>query len=252
MDVGRRQVFDLVHHRSKKRIKDLGEVFTPEEYVYKMLDLLDQSIWSDENIVFFEPTCGHGNFVIAVVTKRLDAFLKKANRQGQDNPHLYAIANTLNNLWATDIDSQNIDYCRKRVWNKILSFFIEHEKVKTSLLDLNKNKNFWAHILCCIKWQIHENEMLSSLEHDPKVAKIKAEQTVISKKWLRKNDHNPIDFEMPWTEYFTTLRRNGTTPVEFSRSLKFVDSLKYGTRKGSFKDFIFAHPKEIPCDKRAA
>lgn len=29
-----------MHHRSKERIKDFGEVFTPEIYVHQMLDQL--------------------------------------------------------------------------------------------------------------------------------------------------------------------------------------------------------------------
>ena len=74
MDSGRSSaVMDIVsiaHHRSRSRIRNLGEVFTPEKYVYQMLDMLDKSVWSSDNVIFFEPTCGHGNFVVAIVQKR--------------------------------------------------------------------------------------------------------------------------------------------------------------------------------------
>ena len=72
-----KRILHLIHHRSKKRIRDYGEVFTPKKYVNQMLDMLDKSVWADTNVVFFEPTCGHGNFVEAIVKKRLNAFLQK-------------------------------------------------------------------------------------------------------------------------------------------------------------------------------
>ena len=66
---------DELSHRSKNRIKILGEVFTPESYVEDMLNILskdNKNIWSDENIIFFEPNCGHGNIVIQIYKKRFD------------------------------------------------------------------------------------------------------------------------------------------------------------------------------------
>ena len=115
-----KNILHLIHHRSKKRIRDFGEVFTPEKYVNQMLDMLDRSVWTDTNAVFFEPTCGHGNFVKAIVERRLDSFFRKAKRQKIKNPHFYTVANTLNNLWAIDIDSNNIEFCRKQ---NMVSYF---------------------------------------------------------------------------------------------------------------------------------
>ncbi len=47
---------NIENHRSRERIKLLGEVFTPDEYVNKMLDLLDARVWADDGVTFFEPT----------------------------------------------------------------------------------------------------------------------------------------------------------------------------------------------------
>ena len=46
------EILILSHHRNKKRIRDLGEVFTPEKYVQEMLGVLDKKMWSDSNCVF--------------------------------------------------------------------------------------------------------------------------------------------------------------------------------------------------------
>ena len=60
---------EKLFHRSKDRIKDLGEVFTPESYVEDMLNLLSKDkrgLWSDEDVTFFEPCAGHGNIVLPI------------------------------------------------------------------------------------------------------------------------------------------------------------------------------------------
>src|SRR4051812_561909 len=102
---------DNLFHRSRERIKDLGEVFTPEKYVEDMLDLFckdKRGLWADEDVSFFEPTCGHGNFVIAIYKRRVEAIYKKALSQQIRDPALYAVANAINTLWAIDIDSKNV------------------------------------------------------------------------------------------------------------------------------------------------
>ena len=48
--------------KSKERIRDVGEVFTPTVVVEKMLNLFPDDAWGkDKN--WLEPTCGNGQFV---------------------------------------------------------------------------------------------------------------------------------------------------------------------------------------------
>lgn len=54
-----------------------GEVFTPVDFISKMLDELPLSIWKDKSITWFDPACGIGNFPI-VVYYRLMKSLKSA------------------------------------------------------------------------------------------------------------------------------------------------------------------------------
>ena len=39
-------IINLENHRSRERIKDMGEVFTPEQYVQQMLGMFDEKIWT--------------------------------------------------------------------------------------------------------------------------------------------------------------------------------------------------------------
>ena len=79
---------EKLFHRSKDRIRDLGEVFTPDSYVEEMLDLLakdKRGMWSDEEISFFEPCSGHGNIVLPIYKRRLEGIYKKATSQDLSN-----------------------------------------------------------------------------------------------------------------------------------------------------------------------
>ena len=231
-----KSILHLIHHRSKNRIRDFGEVFTPEKYVNQMLDMLDKSVWTDTNTVFYEPTCGHGNFVEVVVKRRLDAFLKQANKQKIEKAHFYAVANTLNNLWAIDIDSKNISLCRERVQKLVFDFLSENSDNSNPFLI--KNRNFLTHVLCCIDWQIHENEALSCLEKDSVKAKKLADKTAISREWLKKNKHKPINFEMNWCQYFKSYKKENTVPSEYMNKLGLVSSLIDDKKKSLKKEKI--------------
>ena len=243
-----KNIIHLSHHRSKKRIRDFGEVFTPEKYVNQMLDILDQSVWTDTDIVFFEPTCGHGNFVEAIFKRRLNAFLKKAKRQKIKNPHFYTVANTLNNLWAIDIDSNNIEFCRNRVWSLIFNFLWKHEKNILSLESfIRKNKDFLTHLLCCIEWQIHENEVLSCLETNIFKAEEVANKTAVSKKWFKNNKHRPINFKINWCQYFKNHKKENIIPIEYTKNFRLIKSLINKRKKETIKNFpILKFKTELP------
>ncbi len=116
--------------RSRRRIAKLGEVWTPPKVVNELLDLIEpKSVWADENYIFFEPTCGHGNFVIEVVRRRLKAFLKRAKKEKTKSPCFYSVANTLHNLRAVEISEKNATECRERVFKTVKSFLKEHCKL---------------------------------------------------------------------------------------------------------------------------
>lgn len=58
--------------KSAERVRDLGEVFTPRQTVADMLDLLPDDVWAAfPPATFLEPACGDGNFVVAVLERKL-------------------------------------------------------------------------------------------------------------------------------------------------------------------------------------
>ena len=60
--------------KSVERVRDLGEVFTPASTVQEMLDLLPASVWAPHpSPTFLEPACGDGNFLVAILSRKLEA-----------------------------------------------------------------------------------------------------------------------------------------------------------------------------------
>jgi hypothetical protein len=57
--------------RTKERVKITGEVFTPPELVNEMLDQIPQTVWDDPTKTFLEPSAGDGNFVIAILERKI-------------------------------------------------------------------------------------------------------------------------------------------------------------------------------------
>lgn len=219
-----------IHYRSKERIKDLGEVFTPDNYVEAMLQLLVQEqnfSWSDEDIVFFEPCCGHGNIVMAIFLKRLEAFFDKALIHSRKYAAYYAVANALNTLWAIDVDQDNINDCRTRLLKASLGFLGDKLQISDHKSLVNFDREYIAHLLCAIKWQIHENEMLSAMINDKIIFRSNAQKTRVSNEWLAENAHSPIDFQKTWAEHFRKYQFKNSTPVLFKHALKFISSEFY-------------------------
>ena len=226
---------NLDHHRSRERIKNLGEVFTPEQYVQQMLALFDSKIWADENVIFFEPSAGHGNIVLPILAKRIESLSKKFKRSGEKEPELCAIATSLNTLWAIDICPLNVDYSRKRVFEFVF------QKLLAAGMRLNsaKTKDFLAHVLCTILWQIQENEALSALSNGNSAVQ-QAAKTKLGSLWLKKNKHKPLSFEDDWCSNFQRQKKGKVTPLYFERALKFLDSALFDETTKGFNEFSFA------------
>jgi hypothetical protein len=104
--------------RTKQRVRDIGEVFTGKREVEAMLDLVGDDIFLP-NKTILEPSCGNGNFLIEILLRRLDYIAKRNYKKKADYERNVLI--TLSNLYGIDIMEDNIDDCKKRMYNEIVS-----------------------------------------------------------------------------------------------------------------------------------
>ncbi len=75
--------------KSKQRVADHGEVFTPQWMVEAMLNLVkEESERIDAR--FLEPACGSGNFLVQVLKRKLTAVELKYGRSDFEKRHYRA------------------------------------------------------------------------------------------------------------------------------------------------------------------
>ena len=75
--------------KSKQRVADHGEVFTPDWLVDSMLDLVkDETERLDSR--FLEPACGSGNFLAKILKRKLAAVEVKYSKSEFNRNH-YAL-----------------------------------------------------------------------------------------------------------------------------------------------------------------
>ena len=97
---------DLV--RSKQRVADHGEVFTPTWLVEAMLDLVkDETERIDSRCL--EPACGSGNFLVPVLRRKLAAVELKFGKSEFEKRH-YALL-SLMCMYGIDVLDDNIAEC---------------------------------------------------------------------------------------------------------------------------------------------
>jgi len=118
---------DLV--RSRQRIADHGEVFTPSWVVEKMLSLVqDESDRIDSR--FLEPACGSGNFLKAVLARKLKSVDARYGRNKFERQHFALFA--LMCVYGIELLQDNLEECREG----LLDYF-------TKFLDVDTG-NVWA------------------------------------------------------------------------------------------------------------
>lgn len=95
--------------KSRQRVADHGEVFTPPWLVEAMLDLVKaESERIDSR--FLEPACGSGNFLIAILQRKLAAVEVKYGKSDFQRQHFALLA--LMCVYGIELLADNMAECR--------------------------------------------------------------------------------------------------------------------------------------------
>lgn len=95
--------------KSKKRVADHGEVFTPPWLVEKMLDLVKGEAERIDSR-FLEPACGSGNFLVPILQRKLAAVELKYGKSDFEKRHHALQALTC--CYGIELLADNIAECR--------------------------------------------------------------------------------------------------------------------------------------------
>ena len=105
--------------KSAQRVADHGEVFTPAWLVEAMLDLVKGETERIDSR-FLEPACGSGNFLVAVLRRKLAAVELKYGRSEFERRH-YALLGLMC-IYGIELLPDNIEECREN----LLDVFAEY------------------------------------------------------------------------------------------------------------------------------
>ena len=103
---------------SRQRVAERGEVFTAEREVNAMLDLVANECLRPDSR-FLEPACGNGNFLTAILKRKLSELRRKYKNSPYDYEKQAIVA--IGSLYGVDIMRDNVEECRKRlfsIWNE--------------------------------------------------------------------------------------------------------------------------------------
>ena len=110
--------------KSKQRVADHGEVFTPAWMVEAMLDLVKHET-ERIDARFLEPACGSGNFLVRVLQRKLAAVELKFAKSDFEKRHYALLA--LMCIYGIELLADNIEECRANML-EILAAYLNLEE----------------------------------------------------------------------------------------------------------------------------
>ncbi len=122
--------------KSKQRVADHGEVFTPAWMVEAMLDLVKHET-ERIDARFLEPACGSGNFIRRILQRKLAAVELKYGRSDFERQH-YALLGLMC-IYGIELLADNVAECRAHA----LAIFAEY----TGALESDDLSQAATHVL---------------------------------------------------------------------------------------------------------
>ncbi len=132
--------------KSRHRVKVYGEVFTQRHMVDRMLDLVREEVETGPDFVdktFLEPAAGDGNFLVAILNRKLRAIDKRYQPKSWPDESLFALAS----IYGIELLEDNHRGAKEAMLAEFLRFHASHDipcgprtnlrRAATFLIDTN-------------------------------------------------------------------------------------------------------------------
>lgn len=129
--------------KSKHRVQKHGEVFTPSWMVQKMLDVPGvKEACENVSATFLEPAAGDGNFLVAILERKLDAVIRKYDKKNWKTKSLIA----LSSIYGIEFLRDNLSLAQSRMFVYYLNWYEKNFGVRpTSRNDIYKSAYYLIH-----------------------------------------------------------------------------------------------------------
>lgn len=129
--------------KSRERVTQHGEVYTPAHLVNAMLDLVKQETERIDSR-FLEPACGHGNFLVAILERKLNV-VEERYKKSQIEYERYSIL-AVGSIYGIDLLEDNVKQARERLsdifterYSKIFKSDVKPDCIRAIRFILEKN-----------------------------------------------------------------------------------------------------------------
>lgn len=129
--------------KSKHRVQKHGEVFTPSWMVQKMLDTPGvKEACDNPTATFLEPSAGDGNFLTAILERKLTAITQHYDARNWKTKSLLA----LSSIYGIEFLADNLEVARSRMFLTYLDWYEQHlGEHLTSKSDLYRSAHYLIH-----------------------------------------------------------------------------------------------------------
>jgi len=138
--------------KSKQRVADHGEVFTPEWMVDAMLNLVKGEIERIDSR-FLEPACGSGNFLVRVLQRKLAAVETKFGKSEFEKRQYALLA--LMCIYGIELLADNIAECRANLL-----------EIYSDYLNLDKSDDMYDAASAVLSYNLIQGDALTMRTHD--------------------------------------------------------------------------------------
>lgn len=208
--------------KSKERIQEHGEVFTDDREVNAMIDLVAEEA-SQPATRFLEPSCGTGNFLVAILQRKLKTVFE-GRLEKYDQYALTALAS----LYGIDILPDNTIESRKRLLDTFKSEFeksvsksarphvlaMAAKIVEQNIIcgDFLSGKDNLGKLIIITEWAFPDNDLVSRREFLLGELKMAQQTSLFTCDWLSDDGDTSEKYpkaikEYPQTSYLSCVNK---------------------------------------------
>jgi hypothetical protein len=193
--------------KSKQRVADHGEVFTPAWMVGAMLDLVKAETERIDSR-FLEPACGSGNFLVCIIQRKLAAVELKYGKSDFERRHYALLA--LMCIYGIELLADNIAECRANVL-----------EILTEYLTLDESDELYRAASYVLSQNLVHGNALTMRTHDG--------QPITFAEWgyLGKAKFQRRDFHLGTLTLSSTLSAEGSLFAQLGRHEVFRPTKTY-------------------------
>jgi len=194
--------------KSKTRVRDHGEVFTPDFIVEDMLNLVKQETENIESR-FLEPACGDGNFLIKVLERKLEV-VKRVYKKSQFDYERNSLV-AISNIYGIELLNDNVYLAQERLYDFFYSIY-------KKLYSKKINNDFLKSIKYILKRNILQGDALSLRDKDDNPITF-SEWSPINGTKIKRRDFQFVDlaeFDPKKPSLFSKIETSDTGEIIFS------------------------------------